>query len=299
MVQFSNCAEYNKWNEAQKLAHLRNSLEKDAATILWDYGKETTTSWKGLTEILETRFGGKAMSEKYRIELRNRRRATDETLQSLHGDIRRLAALAYKGVPPEMRDQVTCESFLDALGDAELAFKIRERQPTDLDSALRIALQLKVWAKEMNRHRETTRPERTEGRRVREINRKDESNKSQDTMNSKKYTGYARGAPRNQTVGAYTGGYRPPAATRFVAPNAHGGPVAPPRPHGQYPANYGSHPTDTEIEMAISIKLLSYFLDATIAEIQHTVLVNVRPRLIDHRRRRHKQQHRGNRMSGQ
>ena len=126
MVQFSNCAEYNQWNEAQKLAHLRNSLEKDAATILWDYGEETTTSWKGLTELLETRFGGKAMSEKYRIELRNRRRKTDETLSSLHADIRRLAALAYNDVTPEMRDQVTCDSFLNALGDPELAFKIRE-----------------------------------------------------------------------------------------------------------------------------------------------------------------------------
>jgi len=44
MVQFSNCAEYNKWNDVQKLAHLRNSLEKDAANILWDYGKDTTGS---------------------------------------------------------------------------------------------------------------------------------------------------------------------------------------------------------------------------------------------------------------
>jgi len=163
MMQFSNCAEYNKWNETQKLAHLRNSLEKDAATILWDYGTETTTSWKGLTKILETRFGGKAMSEKYRIELRHRRRVNDETLQSLHADIRRLAALAYKGVSPEVRDQVTCDSFLDALGNAELAFKIRERQPSDLDSALRIALQLEVWAKEMNRHHESPWPERAEG----------------------------------------------------------------------------------------------------------------------------------------
>ena len=51
MVQFSNCADYNKWTEAQKLAHLRNSLEKDVANVLWDYGKETTDSWKGLTEI--------------------------------------------------------------------------------------------------------------------------------------------------------------------------------------------------------------------------------------------------------
>ena len=87
MVQFSNCEEYNKWTEAQKLAHLRNSLEKDAANLLWDYGKDTTGSRKGLTEILENRLGGKAMAEKYRIELRNRRRTTDETLQSLHSDI--------------------------------------------------------------------------------------------------------------------------------------------------------------------------------------------------------------------
>jgi len=239
MVQFSNCAEYNKCNEAQKLAHLRNSLEKDADTILWDYGKETTTSWKGLTEILETRFGGKAMAEKYGIELRNRRRTTDETLQSLHSDIRRLAALAYNGVTPEMRDQVTCDSFLDALGDPELAFKIRERQPTDLDSALQIALQLEVWAKEMNRHRETTRPERSESRRIREINRRAESNKNQDVENLNKFVGYGRGAPRNQNAGAYAGGYRPPAATRYVAPNAHGGPAVPSNPRGRYPANYG------------------------------------------------------------
>jgi len=217
---------------------LRNSLENDAATILWDYGADTTASWKGLTELLETRFGGKAMSEKHRIELRNRRRKTDETLSSLHADIRRLAALAYKGVPPEMHDQVTCDSFLDALGDPELPFKIRERQPTDLDSALRIALQLEVWAKEMNRHRGSPRPERMEGRRVREINRKDEFYKGQDTTNSKRYTGYPRGMARNQ-AGAPAGGYRPPAAARYTAPSAPGGPTAPPRPRGQYPASYG------------------------------------------------------------
>jgi len=66
------------------------------------------------------------MAEKHRIELRNRQRTADEMLQSLHSDIRRLAALAYTGVSPEMRDRVTCDHFLDALGDPELAFKIRE-----------------------------------------------------------------------------------------------------------------------------------------------------------------------------
>jgi len=107
MAQFSNCAEHNKCNEAQKLAYLRSALDKEAAYVLWDYGQDVIGTLPGLMKILETRFGGKAMSDKHRIELRNRRRKADETLQSVHSDIRRLAALAYPNVPPEMREEVT------------------------------------------------------------------------------------------------------------------------------------------------------------------------------------------------
>ena len=83
MAQFMNCAKYNKWNRADKLAYLRNSLDKEVANILWDYDKEVTESLSGLTRILESRFGGQAVSDKHRIELRNRRRRENETLQSL------------------------------------------------------------------------------------------------------------------------------------------------------------------------------------------------------------------------
>jgi len=57
MAQFVNCAEYNKWNRAQKLAYLRNSLEKEAANILWDYGENVKDSLSGLKKTLEMRFG--------------------------------------------------------------------------------------------------------------------------------------------------------------------------------------------------------------------------------------------------
>ena len=135
------------------------------------------------------------MAEKYRLELRNRRRSADETLQSLHSDIRHLAAFAYNGVTPEVRDPVTCDHFLDALGDLELAFKIRERQPADVDSALRIALRLEVLAKEMTK-------EKGEDRRVRAIsNRK----------------------PRNPNRGTCVSSYRRPEATRYTAQSAYSG----------------------------------------------------------------------------
>ena len=34
--QFQNCASYNRWNDADKLAHLEASLTGDAQQIFWD-----------------------------------------------------------------------------------------------------------------------------------------------------------------------------------------------------------------------------------------------------------------------
>ena len=56
--------------------------------MLWDYEDEVTGSLSRLTATLKKRFGGKAFADKYRIELRNRRRRPKEILQALHADIR-------------------------------------------------------------------------------------------------------------------------------------------------------------------------------------------------------------------
>ena len=84
---------------------------------------------------------------------------------SLHSDIRRLAALAYPNVEPQTRDVITGDYFLDALRDPDLALKVRERQPEDLDAALRIALQLEVLEADAVRLKEGSRQER-EGKRI-------------------------------------------------------------------------------------------------------------------------------------
>ena len=174
-----------------------------------------------------------------------------------------------------MRDQVTCDSFLDTLGDPELAFKIRARQPSDLDSALRIAHQLEVWAKEMHRHREAIRPEKNESRRVREINRKHDPNTEtpKEVDSTKKFVGYGRGAPRNPNTGTYASGHRPPAATRYAAPSVYSGPAVPPTPRGQYPAqSYNGYRNRNG--NFYSIALLTHFLDVIIVEIRHIELAS-------------------------
>ena len=58
-----------------------------------------------------------------------------------------------------------------------------------------------------------------------------------------------------------------------------------------------SHPMDTEIQMVISIELLTEFLVVSIVEIQHTELENARHGPTSSRRRRLNQQYSLNPMS--
>ena len=57
---------------------------------------------------------------------------------------------------------MACDYFIDALGNANFAVEVCERFPKDLDTELRVALQLEVWSKDVD---QSTRRER----RIREI----------------------------------------------------------------------------------------------------------------------------------
>ena len=136
LYQFENCSKYNEWSQTDKVAHLRWSLSGVAAQLLW--GTEDLT-YEQLLEKLRSRFGGKGMEEKYQNELRCRRRANGESLRELAQDVQRLMALAYPGEKSRLSDHVGRDAFLTAVDDPELELKIREREPSDLESAVKLA----------------------------------------------------------------------------------------------------------------------------------------------------------------
>jgi len=61
-AQFQNCVRHNRWDQSTELVYLCDSLNKDVASVLWDYGKEVTESLSGLTKILKMRFEEKKLS---------------------------------------------------------------------------------------------------------------------------------------------------------------------------------------------------------------------------------------------
>ena len=157
--------------------------------------------------------------DKHRIELLNRRCRQDESLQSLHSDIRRLAALAFPDVQPHMPEAITCDHFL---GDPDFALKIHERHLADPDSALRITLQLEVWTTDTARFREAVKLERAEAKRVREI-----TNKKSDPIDAlqkeweKKFAELENRIPKNLYNGGFLNHYRPTGSIRHTAPNSY------------------------------------------------------------------------------
>ena len=160
-AQFDNCALDNKWTKKEQLVYLRSSLEKDAGQVLWDYSGETTASMSKMIKVLKERFGEAKQSDKYRLELKSRRRRPNETLRNLHSDIRRLADLALPQLDHIARELMACDYFIDALDDPNFALKVRERFPKDLDAALRVALQLEVWSNYVDQsHLESNRRKR-------------------------------------------------------------------------------------------------------------------------------------------
>ena len=145
LAHFQVCAEFNDWSESEKRLWLQWSLKGRAQQMLWDLPSDQTSSYRSIVEALRRRFGSDQQSEVYRIQLRNRRRGTHESLSDLMQDIRRLMVLAYSSTTSSIWESVATNAFLDALGDPVLALEIRKRGPSTLEAAYRDALLLEGY----------------------------------------------------------------------------------------------------------------------------------------------------------
>ena len=123
----------------------------EAGQVLRDSDPSATNTLEKLVHILRNRYGGNRQTDKFRMELRLRRRHANESLSALHKDIRRLMALAHPTLTEDARETIACDYFIDAINDPDFALKVSERAPSTLDDAFRIALQLEAWTKDAQR----------------------------------------------------------------------------------------------------------------------------------------------------
>jgi hypothetical protein len=121
-------ARYYNWDSVERLCHLRVSLDAAAGQILWELSDDA--SEKDLIDMLQNRFGSQCQLERFRAELRNRRRRKDESCQSVYNDVRRLLALSFPGKSGELYEVIRRDAFLDVLADRTLRNRVLDQNPS-------------------------------------------------------------------------------------------------------------------------------------------------------------------------
>ena len=97
---------------------------------------------------LKSRFGAVGLHERFAVELRARRRRNNESIAELNSDIKRLMTLAYPESAHSKLGQVIARNhFISALGDRELEFKVRDRDPETLEDAFKAAIRVETHLK--------------------------------------------------------------------------------------------------------------------------------------------------------
>jgi len=95
LAKFVNIAEYYQWTTRDRLFFLKSSLDGPATQLLLELTAGATEA--DVIQLLRNRFGCANQQERFRAELRTRRRRPGETVQDLFLDIVRLLSLSYPG----------------------------------------------------------------------------------------------------------------------------------------------------------------------------------------------------------
>ena len=138
---------YNRWSTDDALAHLKFSLTGNALQLLRESPFHDFT-FEELVDKLKQRFGSVGQSQKFRAELKSRRRQKGESIQSVYADVCRLLSLAYPNqFELPTTQEVGIDLFLEALEDLTLERRVRERELSTLDETFRYCLKLEAYDK--------------------------------------------------------------------------------------------------------------------------------------------------------
>jgi len=151
---------YNQWDAEDKAAHLRASLVGGAGNLMWQNSEAT---YDEVVFKLRSRYGSREQQEKFRVQLRHRKRKENESLQELAEDMERLVTLAFPNVDANTRDTLGSEAFINSLDNPALIFKVREKEPEKLNEALTLATKLEVLHNACKMEKETQKMRHARG----------------------------------------------------------------------------------------------------------------------------------------
>ena len=144
-VHFEMCANINGWNDQEKATYLAVRLRGPAQQLLGDMLPVNRHNYLGLSTTLEARFGSEGQTELFRVQLKSCQKKQGESYPELAQAIRRLVARAYPQATGALQEILSKDNFVDALTDSDMRLRIQQNKPTNLDEAVRMAIELDAF----------------------------------------------------------------------------------------------------------------------------------------------------------
>ena len=125
-----------------------------AADLLQGNARAT---YSEVVELLQRRYGNREQREVFKLELKSKRRTPGQDIQSLAHKVEKLVIRAYPRAPPDLRETLSIDTFIDALSEPHLQCRLHEREPSNLNEAVSTALRLEAIAVSTLRTDQTAR----------------------------------------------------------------------------------------------------------------------------------------------
>lgn len=141
---FELVAVLNRWDDRTKALKLATSLKGKVMNTLTAIPNKTVYDYRSLVAALRRRFDPIERTELLRVQLRNRRQRSDESLVELSDDILSLVDRAYADLHEDARETLALSHFIDALEDSELRCRILESRMARLEEAVTYGMEFEV-----------------------------------------------------------------------------------------------------------------------------------------------------------
>jgi len=138
LAKYEEHSRYYRWNDDDRVFHLKNCLTGTAATVLWAGGTHATATQ--LIALLKNQHGTDNQLERFWVELYGKKRKPSESLQDLYQEIRRHISLACPNDISDMSERLAINQFTTMLDNENMRFEVLNKNPTTLETALHIAL---------------------------------------------------------------------------------------------------------------------------------------------------------------
>ncbi|OUC41112.1 hypothetical protein D917_03617 [Trichinella nativa] len=145
LEHFEDAAVVNGWNEAEKLKWLPLSLSQKARSTFRQLPPYIRSSYRSCVTSLKERLDPPRNAAVYRAELENRKRRAQESWSDIGRDIRHLVEKTYPTLSDDAKDIIGLDKFLSTLDRPELVLLMKQRNPKNIEEAVRAALEVESF----------------------------------------------------------------------------------------------------------------------------------------------------------